>query len=378
MLWGAAPWTFKQKTGAITFTANVQPRPRRRTCTPSTPCTTRRAARCAASATRAGSSTTTTRCCCRCSGSPEAYTLVNGQVLVGPIGDGSAGQIVYQMTKPALAADADPTGLPDGFDLALVFGARATGYALNNAQAFAGEYEQMFDAQVAALANDWLDVVLETGGQSGAYRPGARRWPGVRVSAWRAQPAPPVEIGEITNFSGGANLRDAPSELAPNEAYGSYNCTFDERGGVASRLGYQKRNVTPIAAAKVINDFYSHMLGVTITQVGASLYRADSTSAAKTFTTSGCVTFTEFNNARRRVSPGRRALDEPRRDDVDEDRGGERADDEHALRRRRGRAGCGSAWPTGRCIGRTPGRSRRGRRRTSTRSGRSTRTRSSR
>jgi hypothetical protein len=24
MLWGAAPWTFKQKTGAITFTANVQ------------------------------------------------------------------------------------------------------------------------------------------------------------------------------------------------------------------------------------------------------------------------------------------------------------------------------------------------------------------
>jgi hypothetical protein len=81
------------------------------------------------------------------------------------------------MTKPALAADADPTGLPDGFDIALVFGARATGYALNNAQAFAGEYEQMFDAQVAALANDWLDVVLETGGQSGAYRPGARRWP---------------------------------------------------------------------------------------------------------------------------------------------------------------------------------------------------------
>jgi hypothetical protein len=107
--------------------------------------------------------------------------------------------------------------------------------------------------------------------------------------------AAPVEIGEIINFSGGANLRDAPSELAPNEAYGSYNCTFDERGGVASRLGYQKRNGVAIAAAKVVNDFYSQLLGVTITQVGSSIYRADSTSAAKTFSTTGCVTFAEFN-----------------------------------------------------------------------------------
>jgi hypothetical protein len=114
------------------------------------------------------------------SGSPEAYTVVNGQVLVGPVGDGSTGQIVYQMSKPTLTADADPTGLPDGFDLALVFGARAVGYALNNAGAMAGEYEQMFDAQVAALANDWLDVVLETGGQSGAYRPGSRAFPAYR------------------------------------------------------------------------------------------------------------------------------------------------------------------------------------------------------
>jgi hypothetical protein len=181
MLWGAAPWTFKQKSGPIVFTANAQ-----------------QAAIAAADMHAVYAVYDSKGCPLRgerdirrffddyntlllpSSGSPEAYTVVNGQVLVGPVGDGSTGQIVYQMSKPTLTADADPTGLPDGFDLALVFGARAVGYALNNAGAMAGEYEQMFDAQVAALANDWLDVVLETGGQSGAFRPGSRAFPAYR------------------------------------------------------------------------------------------------------------------------------------------------------------------------------------------------------
>lgn len=179
MLWGAAPWTFKQKTGDITFTAGVQ------------------AAAAPVDMHAVYAVYDSQGCPLRGerdprrffddyntllsdSGSPEAYTVWNGQVLVGPIGDGSTGQIAYQMTKPPLLADTDTTGLPDGFDLALVYGARATGYALNNVQALAGEYEQMFDAQVAALANDWLDVVLETGGQSGAYRPGSRSVPAYR------------------------------------------------------------------------------------------------------------------------------------------------------------------------------------------------------
>jgi hypothetical protein len=180
MLWGAAPWTFKQKTGEIVFTANTQQ------------------ANAPVDVHAVFAVYDSQGCPLRgerdirrfyddyntlaspASASPEAYTVVNGQVLVGPLGDGSIGQIVYQMEKPALSVDADTTGLPDGYDLALIYGARATGYALNNVQALAGEYEQMFDAQVAALANDWLDVVLETGGQSGAYRPGSRSFPAYR------------------------------------------------------------------------------------------------------------------------------------------------------------------------------------------------------
>jgi hypothetical protein len=56
---------------------------------------------------------------------------------------------------------------------------------------------------------------------------------------------PSIELGQVTNFSGGPNFRDSPTEIAAVEAYGAYNCSFDERGGVQSRLGFQKRNGTP-------------------------------------------------------------------------------------------------------------------------------------
>lgn len=50
------------------------------------------------------------------------------------------------------------------------------------------------------------------------------------------------------NFAGGPNFRDAPEELSAIEGYGAYNCTFDERGGVASRLGFVKRNGLPLTS----------------------------------------------------------------------------------------------------------------------------------
>jgi hypothetical protein len=174
MLWGAAPWTFKQATGAITFTANTQ-----QAAIPADVHAVYAIYNAAGDPLRGeqdirrfhddyntllDSST----------GTPEAYSVVAGKVLVGPKGDGSTGLIVYQKEKPSLSADADTTGLPDGFDLALVYGARAAGYALTNVPAPVN-YEAMFDAAVAALANDWLDAVLETGGQVGAYRPGRAR-----------------------------------------------------------------------------------------------------------------------------------------------------------------------------------------------------------
>lgn len=105
-----------------------------------------------------------------------------------------------------------------------------------------------------------------------------------------------LEAGILSNFSGGPNFRDSPSELGPTETYGSWNCTYDERGGVASRLGYAKRNATPLGGVgdRIVNDFYSELLGVTLTQAGKSLYRADGATAVHTFTTNGCCTFTEF------------------------------------------------------------------------------------
>ena len=107
---------------------------------------------------------------------PEAYTMLNGVPYVGPLGNGSSGIVVYQMTKPSLVNDSDSTGLPDGFDLALVYGAKATGFEFTNVP-LAAQFEQGYLNAIAALENGWLDQTLETGEQSGAYRPGANTFP---------------------------------------------------------------------------------------------------------------------------------------------------------------------------------------------------------
>ena len=75
-----------------------------------------------------------------------------------------------------------------------------------------------------------------------------------------------AQIGAAQDFSGGPNLRDAPSELAPNEAEDSWNVIYDERGGAASRLGYAKRNNTPFSGGLVQNEFWSPLLAAWITQ----------------------------------------------------------------------------------------------------------------
>lgn len=176
MIWGAAPWTFKQKQAAITFTANQQ-------AVAGGPADVQSVY---ALYDSSGVPVRGIRDIRKffdlynnltlpTSGGPEAYTVLDGTIYVGPSGDGSTGLIVYEAQKPTLADDTDPTGLPDGFDLALVYGAKATGLTLANVQPLAGEFEQMFQAQVEALMGDYLDSVLETGGQSGAYKPGRPR-----------------------------------------------------------------------------------------------------------------------------------------------------------------------------------------------------------
>lgn len=110
------------------------------------------------------------------SSSPEAYTMLNGGPLVGPMGNGSAGIIVYEKNKPSLINDSDLTGLPDGFDLALVHGAKATGMQITN-NPLAQTHEMAYETIISELENGYLTQVLETGEQSGAYRPGAGYFP---------------------------------------------------------------------------------------------------------------------------------------------------------------------------------------------------------
>jgi hypothetical protein len=171
-LWGAQPWTFRNATADIVFTENQQ-----QAAGPAD------VGAVLAVYTAQGDPLVGIRDIRKffdryntlgysSSGTPEAYTVVGGQVLVGPKGDGSTGLIVYQKTKPTLTNDGDSTGLPDGFDLALVHAARAEGFKLTNAFQLAEFEDAEFNAAIGALENDWLEDVLETGGQVGAYRPG--------------------------------------------------------------------------------------------------------------------------------------------------------------------------------------------------------------
>src|SRR5262245_50286698 len=101
---------------------------------------------------------------------------------------------------------------------------------------------------------------------------------------------------EINDFSGGLNLRDAPSELAANETPDCWNVTLDTRGGVVKRLGTVRLNSSPITSpASYI--YYWPTEQLTIIQMGANLYKtADfvTFTLIKAFSTSavvGCVDF---------------------------------------------------------------------------------------
>lgn len=110
------------------------------------------------------------------------------------------------------------------------------------------------------------------------------------------QQAPPLKGNSLRDFSGGPNQRDAWSELAANESLDAWNVTFDERGGVNSRLGYVKDNGTPFSGGTIRNRYWSPLLADRVTQAGASLYLGATNTARKTFTTSETVTFTEMNS----------------------------------------------------------------------------------
>lgn len=108
--------------------------------------------------------------------SPEAWTVIGGVLLVGPAGDGSTGILIYEKSKPTLSADSDTTGLPEGYDLALVHGGKAEGFKLKIVPDLADSFDQDFTAAANALRQGHLNQVKATGSrQLGSYRPG-RQW----------------------------------------------------------------------------------------------------------------------------------------------------------------------------------------------------------
>ena len=172
-VWDAKPWTFKRASASIVFTSNSQV-----AAGPTDVHSVDRVYDQYGNRLRAYRDPrqffdTYNDLANTSSGSPEAYTVYNGQILVGPNGDGSTGLVLYEKAKPSLVNDTDPTGFPDGYELMLVHGGKAEGFKLTNIP-LAANFDADFTAYVTAMENNWLDEVSESGSQqSGAYRPHA-------------------------------------------------------------------------------------------------------------------------------------------------------------------------------------------------------------
>jgi hypothetical protein len=109
------------------------------------------------------------------SAAPKTFTVVDSQMFVGPAGDGTTGLLVYEKSKPMLVNDSDATGLPDGYDLALVHGGKAEGFKLSNIPGLADQFDADFTAAANAMQRQYLTSIRGQVGQMGAYRPGQWR-----------------------------------------------------------------------------------------------------------------------------------------------------------------------------------------------------------
>jgi len=105
-------------------------------------------------------------------GLPEAYTVVGQQIFVGPTSSvtSSAYLAVYGAPKPALTIDTSTTGLPDAYDMALVFGGKGVGFTLVN-NPFSDDFEREYQMSVKSLEEGYLSDWDTVGDQTPAYRP---------------------------------------------------------------------------------------------------------------------------------------------------------------------------------------------------------------
>ena len=101
----------------------------------------------------------------------------------------------------------------------------------------------------------------------------------------------------MRDFSGGWNIRDAPTELQANESPDLLNMSLDERGGAVKRLGMVKYNATPFAGGAPPQNLWEWKTKARIlTQCGTGLFRDDSATVTKTFTTADRCGFAEFGD----------------------------------------------------------------------------------
>jgi hypothetical protein len=101
----------------------------------------------------------------------------------------------------------------------------------------------------------------------------------------------------IGDFSGGLNVRDALTELAPNESPDCMNIVLDEKGGAAKRLGKSKWNGT-VTASPITAGYESDACNCILwyTQADGKLYRdsGGTLTLVKTFGPDGRVQMTDF------------------------------------------------------------------------------------
>lgn len=104
-----------------------------------------------------------------------------------------------------------------------------------------------------------------------------------------------MAIQDLTfrDFGGGLNLRDAASELSPNEFPASSNVTIDERGYAQKRLGYVDRYGAQVGTGLVSNIFYWTTKDQVVQQIGTNLH-VNGAASFKTFSTSDRCGMCEF------------------------------------------------------------------------------------
>jgi hypothetical protein len=105
-------------------------------------------------------------------GKPEAFTVLGTQILVGPTSsETSTGYLLaYEKAATMLVADADVPGIPAGYHMALVHGAKAEGFKLSNVP-MAGAFEEDFQAAITVMGKRYLTNNRAGHPQVPAYRP---------------------------------------------------------------------------------------------------------------------------------------------------------------------------------------------------------------